>query len=223
VHSIKSRALLAAASICALAFNLSAGNGAPSRSGRDTAAQASIRKTFAEYRQALSDGDGAKAADLVSAQTIGYYGEIVDHALNMPRQKLARLDFISKFMVLRIRHEFDQAQIEAMNGRQLLILGVDKGWISKASVAEVDQLSDIKVDGHRASASIPQASGIPLFYFLNESAWKLDLVASFQLGNDAIGQEVKKSGLTEEAFIVRALNILSTKKVDERIFSGPLQ
>ena len=55
-----------------------------------------------------------------------------------------------------------------------------------------------------------------------EGQWKLDLVASFALANDAMKQEITKAGLTEEQFIIRALSALSAKKVDERIFSPPL-
>jgi hypothetical protein len=217
MRPIRFRALLAAASLCILAFSGFAGNA-------ETADQASIRRVFAGYREALSGGDGAKAADLVSGRTIAYYGGIVSHVLNAPREKLAGLDFISKFMVLRIRHEFRKAAIEKMNGRQLLILGVDRGWISKSSVANVAQLAEIRVSQHTASASIAQAPEFPLFHFLNESGqWKLDLVSSFELGNAAIAQEVKKSGMTEEQFIVRTLTMLSSKRVDERIFSGPLE
>lgn len=218
------RALLVAATVCALTFNGSSADAAPSRSQREAADRASIQKVFAQYREALTANEGSKAADLVSARTIVFYDEIVSHALKMPREKMGRLDFVAKFTVLRVRHEFDKAEIEKMTGRQLFILGVDRGWISKSSVASIGQLTEIKVDQHQAAASIAQAPGIPAFHFVNESGqWKLDLILSFQLANDAMGAEIAKTGMTEEEFIVRALNMLSSKKFDDRVFSGPLE
>lgn len=202
---------IALASLCVVALHAHA-------SGPKTA----IESTFSQYRKALVDGDGAAAADLVSARTIVFYDEIVSLAAAAPREKLAQLDFMSKFMVLRVRHEFDRKRIAEMTGRQLLIHGVDRGWISKAAVANVAQLADIKVDGYRATASIAGAGGFPLFNFVKEPGWKLDLVSSFELGNAAMQQEIAKTGLSEEQFIIRTLNALSPRKVDQRIFSGPL-
>jgi hypothetical protein len=170
----------------------------------------------------LLQGDGSKAADVVSDRTIVFYDGIVTHALNIGRAELKELDFISKFMVLRIRHGFTKAELSDMTGRKLLELGLDKGWISKSSVANIERLVNLKIDSSRASAAIPSAPGITAFHFLNESGeWKLDLAASFALANDAMKHEIAKSGLTEEEFIIRALNLLSSTPVDDRVFSPP--
>jgi hypothetical protein len=98
------------------------------------------------------------------------------------------------------------------------------GWAWRCPAARPPPLRWDTKNGHKASASIAQAPGIAAFHFVNESGqWKLDLVASFQLANDAMGQEITKSGLTEEQFIVRVLGMLSSKEIDERIFSEPLE
>lgn len=190
---------------------------------RDQAADArAIQTSFSQYREALLAGDGAKAADAVSARTIAFYDGIVRHALTTPRPQLLELDLISKLMVLRMRHEFTRSQLAAMTGRDALVTGVSKGWISKSSVANVERLVDIEVGSAEASASMPGAAGIPVFRFVNEAGqWKLDLVASFGLAGAAMKEAVTKSGLTEEQFIVRLLAIASSKQVDERIFSPP--
>jgi hypothetical protein len=223
MHLNRFQTLLIVVSLLALGVNVPAKTPPPRPQGqaRDTSA---IEKAFLQYRDALLEGNGSKAAELVGGRTITLYDEIVTHALKMPRQNLAQLDFISKFMVLRIRYEFNKSQIEKMTGRELFIIGVEKGWISKSSVSNVKQLAKIKVDLYEASASIPQAPDVPVFHFLNESGqWKLNLLPLFEMFNVAMKQEVTKSGLTEEQFIMRALNTLSSKKVDERILSGPLE
>ena len=217
------RALFIAASLSAFAVSVPAN--VPLYQQQSQAADTSaIEKTFSQYRQALLDGDGSAAANLVDSRTIANYDEIVKNALNMPRQNLAQLDFISKFMVLRIRHEFNKSQIEKMSGRELFVIGVEKGWISKSTVSNVTQLAKIKVDLYKASASFPQAPDIPALAFLNESGqWKLALWQAFELANMAMKPEVEKSGLTEEQFIMRLLGVLSSKKVDERILVAPLE
>jgi len=214
MHANLMRALLAAVSLCALALNVSAADSA--------ADAASIRKTFGDYQKALLDGDGAKAAEVVSARTIAYYDDALTQALSTPREKLAKLDIITKLMVLRLRHEFDKARLTGMSGRELLVFAVDKGWISKSSVASFEGL-EIEVDGPKASAEVAAFPGVPLFHFVKEGGqWKLDLVESFGLAGQAFGQEVAKSGMPEEEFLLRILGVLSPdRKVDERILAGP--
>ncbi|HJQ38429.1 MAG TPA: hypothetical protein VKB93_14925 [Thermoanaerobaculia bacterium] len=182
---------------------------------------AAVRKVFSEYRTALLDGNGAAAADLVTSGTIAYYDEARQLAMSLPRAKLAELDFLSKLMVLRLRHEFTNAQLAALTGRELLAIGVKNGWISKSSVAN-SELAEVKVDGAKATASLTVAPQIPLFHFQKESGkWKLDLLALFGMGNAAMRQQVEKSGLSEEQFILRLLGMLSSRKVDAGILSGP--
>ena len=213
MHPIRWKLALAL-SFCALAGHVVAGEDSP-----DAAA---IQTTFAQYRSALLQGNGSKAADVVSAGTIAFYDGIRTHALNTPRAKLTELDFISKFIVLRMRHEFTRPRISDMTGRELLELGVNNGWISKSSVTNIDRLVNINVKTDQASAAMPMAPDVPAFHFLKESGqWKLDLVASFALANAAMKHEIAKTELTEDEFITRMLSILSSKEVDDRIFSPP--
>jgi hypothetical protein len=221
VFAISLKAVFAVAIVWAFVSSASAGS-APAQSKDQTVEKQAIHATFVQYKEALLQEDGSKAADVVSDRTIVFYDGIVTHALNTPHAKLKELDFISKFMVLRIRHEFTKSELLEMTGRRLLELGVDKGWISKASVANIERLVNLEVDSSRASAAIPSAPRIAAFHFLKERGeWKLDLTASFALANDAMKHEVAKSELTEEQYIIQTLNLLSSKPVDDRIFSPP--
>ena len=218
----KFRSLLIVMSLCVLAADIFASS--PLSQAQTQTSEEAIQSTFSQYRKALLEGDGSKAAYLVDTRTIELYGEIRTHALEMSREKLSQLDFISHFMVLRVRHEFSKSQIEKMTGRELFKLGVDKGWISSSTVSNVERLARIKVDLPKAAASVPQAPNTPALYFLNESGqWKLALWQSFEIANLAMKAEVKKSGLTEQEFIMKTLAALSSKKVDARILSGPLE
>lgn len=210
---IRLKAVVALSVFCALAVSAETGKTADVRA---------IQAAFSQYKDALLQGDGAKAADIMSARTIAYYDGIRTHALKTPRAKLAELDFISRFMILRLRHEFTRTQLSQTTGRELFITGVERGWISKSSVVNLARLVNIKVVSSAASASVPQAPGISAFHFLKESGqWKFDLAASFPLANSTMTQEIAKSGMTEDEFIIRALGALSSRKVDERIFSPP--
>ncbi len=219
---IRWKVVLAVTAFWILAVSAAASD-APAKPKGQTAEALAIETVFSQYKDALLKSDGSGAADVLSTRTIAFYDGIVHHALNTSRAKLGELDFISKLMVARIRLEFTREQISRMTGRELLVIGVDKGWISKSSVANIDRLVEIKVSSSEATASMPVAPGVPAFRFLKESGqWKLDLVASFDLANAAMKEEIKSSGLTEEQFILQLLRMLSSKEVGEGIFSPPL-
>src|SRR5687768_1161148 len=116
----KFRSLLIVMSLCALAADIFASS--PLSQSQTRTSEEAIQSTFSQYRKALLEGDGSKATELVDTRTIALYGEIRTNALEMPREKLSQLDFISKFMVLRVRHEFSKSQIEKMSGRELFKL-----------------------------------------------------------------------------------------------------
>lgn len=220
----KFRALLIVMSLCALATDIA--SSPLSQLHTQTPDPEAIENAFLQYRSALLKGDAAKAAELVDTRTIVYYNQILTNALEMPHQKLRQLDYLSKFMVLRIRHEFNKSQLEKMSGMDLFKIGVDKGWISTSTVANIDRLAKINVDVdlNKATASIPRFPNTPALYFRKESGrWKLALWRSFELVNLAMRLTVEKSGLTEEEFILKSINMLSSKKVDTRILSGPLE
>ena len=215
------RSLLIVMSLCALTTNILA---SPPQLHTQTPDPQAIQNTFSAYKEALLKGDGSKAAELVDKRTIAFYSEVLTNALEMPHQKLRQLDYLSKFLVLRIRHEFNKSQIEKMSGLDLFKMGIANGWISPSTVANIDRLINIRIDPYKASASVPKFPNTPAFYFLKESGqWKLALWQSFEIVNYAMRVRVEKSGLTEEEFIIKSINMLSSKRVDARILSGPLE
>ena len=215
------RSLLIVMSLCAIATDILA---SPPQLHTQTPDPEAIQNTFSQYKEALLKGDASKAAEMVDKRTITFYGEILTNALEMPHRKLRQLDYLSKFMVLRVRHEFNKSQLEKMSGLDLFKLGITSGWISPSTVSNVDRLVNIKIDLYKASASVPKFPNTPALYFLKESGqWKLALWQSFELVNYAMRVTVEKSGLTEEQFIIKSINMLSSKKVDARILSGPLE
>lgn len=218
----KFRSLLIVMSLCAFATNILASS-ALTQPQTQEAEKEAIRNTFSQYRKALLEGDGSKALEFVDTRTIAFYDEVVQNALALPQQKLKQLDFIAKFMVLRVRHEFSKSQIEKMNGRELFKLGVEKRWVS-AMASNIDRLHRIVIEWPKASASVPQDPDAPSFFFLKESGqWKLALWQEIEFVNVLMKPKVESSGLTEEEFIIASINAPSSKKVDVRILSGPLE
>lgn len=180
-----------------------------------------IRQVLEEYRSALLQGDGKTAIQLVDSKTIDWYDQVLAFALTLERDDLDRLDFTEKFIVLRLRHEFSLDQLEDLIGEEVLIIGIERGWISHSSVESME-LEDIEVHDLRGFVTFDEMIE-PIFVFVKEDGqWKFMLWKLAALGNVAFVQLVEESGLTEDEFIIGILEALSSFQVDERIFDGPI-
>jgi len=184
-----------------------------------------VLQVFEDYRAALLQVDGAAAVDLVDAGTIDWYEDTLGLALSASRSELNRLDALQKFMVLRLRLDLAKADLEALTGRSLFVYAVDHGWILSEE-AESMRLGRVEVqeDAGEAWVSIEQAPDMPLFYMVKQDGhWRIALWQSLASTNRYMEQAISGSGLSEDAFMLQALESYSGSQVDERIFEGPLE
>ena len=185
--------------------------------------EVAIRRTFERYRQALLAGDGAAAWACVDARTRQYYDDLVRYALTAKRPELDQLEAGYRFMVLRIRLEANRAKLGMMKGRDAFILAVERGMISRSSVESINELAQIRSDGRLAGAALPADPETPVFAFVREDGeWKLALWQTFDMLEDAFAEMIKQSGHSEDEFLKALLAKVTTVKVDDRVFEGPL-
>lgn len=182
-----------------------------------------IAEVFQKYRTSLLADDGQAAWSVVDAHTQEYYAEALHDALSMPKADLDRLDFLHKFMILRLRHEFRKPELQRFTGEKIFVLGVTNGWISKATVQNLKPFHQIVVDGNYATAYIREAPDVPLFHFIKEkTGWKLALTKTFEFASSTMDQARQQSGLSERDYIIALLKAVSKYRFDEAIFEGPL-
>ena len=133
-----------------------------------------IRQSFEEYREALLEGDSEAAILVVDQKSIDWYGDVLEYALALEREEVARLDFVEKFTLLRLRHEFSKEELEGFTGEDVLKIGIDNGWISKSSV-EAMELVDIQVDNLRGFYIFHGRNGTNLF--VCKRRWSMEVYA----------------------------------------------
>jgi hypothetical protein len=147
----------------------------------------------------------------------------LEDALSLPKADLERLDFVHKFIVLRLRLQFRRPELQQLTGQGVFVLAVTNGWISRSEVQSFKSFEKVTVDGRYATAYLPQAPTTPAVFFIQEGReWKIALWKSWELSNAAVQQMRRQSRLPERAFIIDTLKQVSKYEVDERIFDGPL-
>ncbi|MEM8933979.1 MAG: hypothetical protein AAGE94_22500 [Acidobacteriota bacterium] len=183
--------------------------------------EAAVRAAFEEYRAALLSADGARAARAVDRPTIDWYQGTIDKARSIDRGGLDELTIMEKFTVLRLRHEFDRAALDAMTGESLFALAVENEWVNRTSVERVE-LARITLDGDAASASINTDLETPLFYFSRRrDDWGFALWRTFPVADESLAQLIVDHGITVDQFVVSSLETLTNSPVDLAIYDGP--
>lgn len=186
---------------------------------------AAVRKVFDAYKSAVLNGEGAAAANLLSAATVDYYVVMRDRALYAAEQEIRELEGMDMLMVLRLRDAIAADRLRQMTGYDLVTYAVAEGWVGKESVESLS-ITAVKVDGDTAVVDVltehgPYAGG--LRFRREADAWKLDLLQVMQVGNAAFDQLARQQGVKREDFAFSLLEKLNGKPVNPAIWQPPLK
>jgi hypothetical protein len=191
--------------------------------------EAEVLQAFAAYQSALLAGDSLAALNMVDMETVQWYQDVLDQALNAPRSELNQFTFSRKYTVLRVRHELSREELEAASGEEIFVRAVNQGWIDRASVENV-KLGQVQVQDGTATISAQLAAQLasqlapeqPVFQLVKEyGQWRMALYKQLPPVDAAIEQMIAESGLSENEFIVLALEAATGLQAHESIFEGP--
>jgi hypothetical protein len=191
--------------------------------GGSAADQKAVRDCFAAYREAILSQRGNDAVERVNQATVDYYERVRGLALSAPEQEVRKLPLYDRMMVLLLRHRLPLDLLSGMNGREVFVYGVNRGWIGKEDVMESD-VGTVRVSGDRATAQFVKAGKpTPLSYsFTKESGqWKMDLTAMAPAVNLALKQLIEREGVSEDEFLLDILESVSGQKPSARIWQPP--
>ena len=182
-----------------------------------------VKQAFGEYRLALVDGDGKSAADRVSSGSIDLYGQYRELSLGGSEETIKGLSMINRLQVLLVRHRVPLESLKAMDGRGLFVYAVDNGWIGKKVVRI--RLAEITALGRRATAKVTDL-GKPtgdINHFIKEAdGWKVDLLPTMKGADQLFQRLAKKSGQSENEYIISVITSLSGRQVTDMIWQPPV-
>ncbi len=181
-----------------------------------------VRDAFLDYREALLSQDGAEAAQYLSTESLEYYERLGRHALYSNKRELHRLRAVDLLTVVMLRHMVPANRLAKMSGSEIVGFAVDRGIVGDKSVA-VQEPGEITVSTDRAVVEV-LTSGEPgpsLTFRLEGGTWKLDFTDVLAAADLAFQQLVKKTGLTEDQFILQMAESVSGKSISNKIWNPP--
>jgi len=145
------------------------------------AGSTTAEESFAAYKQALVDGDGATASKLTAADTHAYLKKTLERALTMKAQDLQALPLLDQISVLMLRHNMKPEQLREMKNGDPVAYAVDQRAFDMNEVEKL-KAEPFTVFGNSAQAELSNLKGSPIpvnVYFKEEAgAWRFDLLSS---------------------------------------------
>jgi hypothetical protein len=145
------------------------------------AASSTAEESFAAYKQALVDADGATASKLTASDTHAYLKKTLDRALTMQAAELQALPLLDQISVLMLRHNMKPEQLREMKNGDPVAYAVNQRAFDMNEVEKL-KAEPFTVFGNSAQAELSNLKGSPIpvnVYFKDEGgAWRFDLLSS---------------------------------------------
>ena len=79
-----------------------------------------VHSSFKKYQSALVKKDGKAVGALVTASSVDYYGDVLNHALKSPEADVKALGLIKRMMVLQTRHSATLDELQPLSPSEFL-------------------------------------------------------------------------------------------------------
>ena len=185
-----------------------------------------VHESFEQYRTAILAGDGETAVQYLNQASINYYDDMLKDALYLKESEFEERTILDKLMILRLRMNFTAKELKKMNGRELIVYSIQKGWIGKSSVINIEISEETKIKGDWATIEVMQngqGSGLNFIFQKENDIWKLDIKEIFKISNMTLAYLIKQSDYTEKEFIEMVLENTDNKKVSKSYYKPMLK
>lgn len=163
-----------------------------------------IIEAYDNYKNAVSNADGQKAAGLVAGKTIQYYNALIGLVLEADSGKLILTGPLEKFTVLAIRQTVDWKILRTMEGKDLFAYAIANGMIgkgiSKTTIGNIELKNDALA---RAELLIEGKQTNKFTYFYREEGrWRVDLMEQFKENELSLRKTIYQPNLSETQCLV---------------------
>lgn len=184
--------------------------------------EAQIRAAYTNWRSAVLDQDGARAATFVSQNTADYFENLRETAVLGSAETVKALGFFDKLYVLMMRHRIPaQTLRDIKDGRALYAYMVNQDWIGGDGL-KASTLGEISVTGTSATGEHVyrgKTSDFRNHFAFNGERWQIDPAALYPVTSRMLERQIKNSDEDVDAYIFAELEKVSGKPVPDDIWS----
>lgn len=179
---------------------------------------------FRSYTAAIRNGDGATALNYISQRSVDYYDTLIRHTLYSDEQALKKINILTRTAILRMRHSHPLAYWDTMTARKLML----QMWRTPEPGTEGLQLVLTGCQAGPAKATCAlllngAATGIPVLFYREQGAWKIDITSITEAGLAEMTQDRRSRHLSETDYILLTLQSQDGLRVSKEKLYVPLK
>ena len=174
-----------------------------------------VTRAFSSYRSAILAGNGAKAAELVSRETLAFYDETRRLALFGDAEALQEQSLVTQIQILTFRLRVPPEKLESLSAKELVAYAIDQGWIGKDSVLQL-QPGTVHAEGDVALLKVVvDGKEVDIGFRLEreEGTWRLNLLPTLQLANTSFQMIAKQQGVSERDLLLVLMESVIGRKL----------
>jgi len=142
--------------------------------------EAGVRRVFEDYKSAILNQQGDKAANLVSESTLTFFEEVRAAALTAPEQEVRQKRIVQKMMILNLRMRSTAEELHKLDAKGLFSFCVREGMIgSDVRTFDADravvQGNEARLGVIAGEKVVPPEMGFRVAR--ERGAWKLDVMS----------------------------------------------
>ncbi|MGB0931705.1 MAG: hypothetical protein ACPGVB_13060 [Chitinophagales bacterium] len=188
--------------------------------GKDVKA---VLSRYEDYKAAILVSNGKGAIEHIDQNSIDYYSDILNWALNSPKEEVQKLDPVNQFMVLSVRKRISREDVKKMKGKDLLIYTVDNEWTNKKTVGltELGEIRKISDNTIRAAMTVRQEATETFIEFTRENKdakWKINLLSLSENVNDQLARMANDRSEPVSDLIFDMIKQITNSKVSEDVW-----
>lgn len=186
-----------------------------------------VRIAFSKFQTALLSHDGESAAQYVSHDTLHFYNDVRELALDAKTAVFELESQIKVSMALEFRYLLSKRDLQWLSDGKKIFAWMVKNKLFQKQRFNECSLVNIKVEGEHAFASVLENGRIMddiLFEFIKENGvWKLDMMKQFSSDDMALEILRQQTGKNKIELALFLLKKNYRKNISDRILSGPLK
>jgi len=184
--------------------------------------QEAVKQAFNNYKTAILNDEGTKAATCTNSKTITYYNNILEKVKHTDSVSINNLKLLDRFTVFAIRYRTSKQDIMKFNGRSLLIHVINMGMVGKNSVMN-NTIGDVEINGHTAKGQLlvnGNASPFQMKFTKESGQWKIDITSVFPIAETAFTKMIQSSGQDENMYLLMILSMTTKDKPQNNIWKA---
>jgi hypothetical protein len=187
---------------------------------------ADVNVMFAQYLGALADEDPTAAAEHLGAGTLTYFENVRKLALRGTKEDLEARPLVERLSAIALRFLTPPDRIKEFTSREVAVFALGVGLIGKGGDPE-QQLVRLTEQGEVlvGVATIRGEMAQFRYTFLQEDdgTWKVELLDSLREANESYRQIVANLGVTEEEYILDAIERQAQVRPEDSIWIPPFK